>query len=369
MAKILNAGYNEKKIVSHAHKQYLYIDSEPYLDFSLCSGTNIFGHAPDFLTNKLIHQIAWGTAYGLPNTTAQEYAKEFSKHVPLESMVFCNSGSEAVMRAFRIARAYTKKPKIAIFEGSWHGSYDGTVFQNFPTGINPQDVIVFPKDKSFHKLINLKNEIAMIFVEPFQGSNPQSDKQFMNTLQKYCRAYGILLGFDEIISGFRYPGINHYNIIPDIATYGKIAGGGFPIGIVAGKKEVMNVVNKGVFMGGTFSGNPITLTAGLEVMKRITPQVKKDLLYNADYLKTEVNSGSKNLMIMGVGSFLRLVFMKTAPINCADRDKNENKKLKERVYKKLFDKKIYLGSNGLIFLSTEHTKMDIEKLAGVLCQS
>jgi glutamate-1-semialdehyde 2,1-aminomutase len=363
---ILNEGYSGGRFVTKAQGRHIWINGKCLIDFSLCGGTHIFGHTPNFVQKAIKFQMKLGNSFAYPNDIASKYSNEFKNHSPLESLVFCNSGSESVMRAFRIARAYTGRPKVAIFEGAWHGSYDDTVFATNSLGVNSDNVLLLPYDLSSIEILSKHSNVALVFIEPFQGSNPQDKSNLINHLSHYCLSTNTLFGFDEIISGFRYPGIDHYQVIPDIATYGKIAGGGFPIGIVAGKPH-MNIINSGVFMGGTFSANPITLTAGLEIISRIDPLIRLKLEEKSNTLKSYILGECKHLSLMGVGSFLRLMFMKQAPENCAHRDKLElSQTVKNRVYENLFNSGIYLGKNGLVFLSTLHTDSDIEQLAECL---
>ena len=346
---VLNERYNGELWADKARGQHIWLNGQKLVDFCMGSGTHLFGHAPEFLWSVVSDQFGRGTLYSVPNRLAEEYAAEFARHAPFDKLVFCNTGSEAVMRAFRIARACTGRHKIALVHGFHHGSY-----------FDP-DVVVIPQDDTFVEVLD-EHRVAMVFVEPFQGSNPQLQLRFMRRLAAYCVERGILLGFDEVISGFRCPGAKGYDITPDLATYGKIAGGGFPIGLVAGKAGVMEVVRGGVFMGGTFSANPMSVRAGLEVIRRITPDVTGTLDGKAEDLMSRVNARCSSLSLMGVGSMLRLMFMPRCPRNCQDRDDNERGG-KRAVYSGLLDGGVHVGPNGLIFLSTKHTDADIALLA------
>lgn len=350
---VLNERYSDSLFADKAKGRHVWINGRKLVDFCMGSGTHLFGHSPAFLARAVRRQLRRGTLYSIPNRLAEEYTDEFLQRTPFSDLVFCNTGSEAVMRAFRIARAYTGRSKIALVHGYHHGSY------------LDHDVVILPQDETFIAALD-GLDVAMVFVEPFQGSNPQLQVPFMLALVGYCKTHGILLGFDEVISGFRCPGINRYGIVPDLATYGKIAGGGLPIGIVAGKPAVMEVVRKGVFMGGTFSANPLSVRAGMETIRRITPNVLTAVNRRAARLTAMVNAKCSRLSIMGVGSMLRLMFMKDRPQNCLDRDKRESGD-KAAAYANLLKAGMYLGWNGMIFLSTKHTDADVELLAnGIL---
>lgn len=346
---VLNERYDGDLFAEKAKGRYIWINGKRLVDFSMGCGTHLFGHGPAFLAEAVSDQFKQGTLYCVPNRLAEEYAEEFSLHTPFEELVFCSTGSEAVMRAFRIARACTGRRKIALVDGYHHGSY-----------VDP-DVIGVPQDDTFEAVLE-DRDVAMVFVEPFQGSNPQLQLEFMRQLEAYCLRRGILLGFDEIISGFRCPGSERYGLTPDLATYGKIAGGGFPIGIVAGKPGVMDIIRRGVPMGGTFSANPMSVRAGKTVIGSITEDVLAALDRGAEDLKSLVNSRCSNLGIMGVGSMLRLMFMEGIPRNCEDRDKRERGN-RWAVFRGLIEGGVHVGHTGMIFLSTEHTDADIETLA------
>lgn len=353
--QVLNAGYEGIKFVDKAHGKYIWIGGKKCLDFAYGGGVHLFGNSPRFITNAVKKQLGRGTQYSTPNHLAHEYSCEFSKHIPdeLDSIVFANTGSEAVMRAFRIARAFTGRDKIAIFDGGWHGSYDQTVWTDYPKGLwdSARYVVKLPHNDDCFRILKREEDIAMVFVEPFQGSNPRTSIDWMVELSNHCKSENILLGWDEIISGFRYPATQHFSMLPDLITYGKVIGGGFPIGVVAGKSEVMNKISEGVFMGGTFSANPVSLTAGLEVLKRINAYVHIKLDNLGLVLQTRINTKCRNISMNGVGSFLRL--------NCPDR---------ERIIRNLRCSDVHLGTNGLVYLSTENSMDDVDRLVGLLIE-
>jgi glutamate-1-semialdehyde 2,1-aminomutase len=353
--QVLNAGYDGIKFVDKAHGKYIWVDGKKCLDFAYGGGVHLFGNSPRFITNAVKRQLGRGTQYSTPNHLVYEYAHEFSKHIPseLDSMVFANTGSEAVMRAFRIARAFTGKDKIAIFDGCWHGSYDQTVWTDYPKGVwdSTTSIVRLPHNNDCFRILQQKEDIAMVFLEPFRGSNPDTSSEWMDELYNHCKGLGILLGWDEIISGFRYHATRHFSILPDLITYGKVIGGGFPIGVVAGKSDVMEKIREGVFMGGTFSANPISLTAGLEVMRRIDNYVLTKLDNLGLVLQTRVNNACTNISMVGVGSFLRL--------RCPDR---------ERIIRNLLGGRVHLGLNGLVYLSTENCMDDVDKLVELLIE-
>lgn len=261
---VYNEGYDLSKsnlYIASANGAYIKdIDSKKYIDMTLGAGSNILGHASPIITQKVKEQMDKGTIYTIPNLYTHKLTKILKEAVShYDGFVYCNSGSEATLRAMRIARAYTNKSKIAIFSGSWHGTHDNALVSDDFTGDkhNPNNVLLsegIPKDvlnnvviipynesSSFDKLSEYKDELAMVLIEPSQGSNPRDDmKKFLLELRIFCTKNDILLGFDEIITGFRiaFGGAQeYYGIEADISTYGKTVGGGFPIGVVAGIKK------------------------------------------------------------------------------------------------------------------------------------
>jgi glutamate-1-semialdehyde 2,1-aminomutase len=362
MGRVLNAEYDKGRLVDFGHKQVIVINGKKYLDFSMSGGVHLFGHSPEFLKKRLVGDISNGTAFAYPHKIHEEFLESLNKHVKFRDVVFCNSGSEAVMRAFRIARCITGRKEIVIFKGSWHGSYDDTVYFSNKNGVYAENVKEIEYDACELDRI-CPGKTAMIFIEPFQGSNPYINRPLIEALRKYCDENDILLGFDEIISGIRTDSRRIYGIRPDISTYGKVVGGGFPIGIVTLSKHYQ-LADK-VFLGGTFSGNPITLSAGNEVLKNVNENVLMELDAKAEYLKCSIDN-HKKLSVIGVGSFLRLLFTKSIPESRADRDRLEDLELRKKTREVFIRSGIHVGSNGLLFLSTEHTKSDINRIIEVL---
>jgi glutamate-1-semialdehyde 2,1-aminomutase len=362
-------------------------DDNKYLDFSMGAGTTIFGHTPPFLVNTVKKTIDNGTIFTAPNMKTHELACKLNKLLYLDDFVFCNSGSEATSRAMRIARAYTGKRKIAVFSGGWHGGHDyGLVDDIYNKGDNsvaypnlksagvPSEImdtmLVLPynDNAAFDIIKQEKNDIAAVFIEPSQGSNPRSDmKSFLNELRKVTNECNILLCFDEIITGFRVAlggAQEYYNIDIDIATYAKAIGGGFPLGIVAGKSEIMQCIGeKSVFMGGTFSANPVSIASSLSVINHLAENIGiyQDFNSNINYMKNLINSYCKNnkipVRIFNFGSMFRFIFTDKFIKSRKERDMYE---LPENIqyffYKDLLHQGIYIGSNRINFLSTVHTK-------------
>ena len=386
-----------KKAVEKAYGCYIEdINHNKYIDTALGSGTHILGHSPEVIMDSIHKQLKKGVLYCAHNSHTYEVAELIKQCVPstVDSVVFCNTGSEATMRAARIARAYSTKKKIAIFSGSWHGGNELFVYdhdyhsndystQHKSAGI-PDDfknnVIVLPynHNDAFDLIKKNKHDIAMVIIEPSQGSNPRDDmREFLTRLKNVTSKYEIILCFDEMITGFRigYGGCQeYYNIEADLVTYGKTVGGGLPIGVVAGRKEIMSVINGDskslpVFMGGTFSANPLTMQVSKTLLTYL--YTNKDKVYPhlnnmGNYLKSEVNKfcsdTNKNAQMIGIGSMLRLVHTKSYINSKRERDDLESNE-SEKFYNNLLLKEyVFVNGNRLVLLSMAHTKKIVDEI-------
>ena len=356
---IKNEGYvNPKVIFSKSYGCYLEdVNGNKYIDTTIGNGTHILGHSSSVVNDAIREQIEKGVLFTASNNVAYETAELIHMaHPTLESVVFCNSGSEATMRAARVARAYTKRNKIAIFSGSWHGGnelfmydydYKDSKYSTNHKSSGVPDcfkdvVIVLPYNTSeaFEIIEKNKDDLAMVIVEPSQGSNPRDDmKEFLTNLRNVTERHQIVLCFDEIITGFRvkYGGCQeYYGIDADLVTYGKTVGGGMPIGVVAGREKIMcaingNLKNLPVFMGGTFSANPLAMQVSKALLTYL--YTNKDKIYPrlndmGDYLKSKVNKycleNKINAQMIGIGSMLRLIHTKKFIKSRQDRDCHEN---------------------------------------------
>ena len=398
---ILNAGYDKKYL--HVGKAYgCFIEDcggNIYIDTALGAGTHILGHASPIVAEEIERQAREGTLYILPNKCTYEVGELLSDVLPhFHGFVFCNSGTEATIRATRIARAYTHREKVAMFSGGWHGGNDMLLFEEdymgdenrpalmFKSAGVPQKVmdmtlmLPYNSDAAFDLIKRHKGKLAMVIIEPSQGSNPRDDVgEFLCELRRVTAKHNILLCFDEIITGFRIAlgGCQeYYGIKADIATYGKTLGGGLPIGMVAGTEEVMKIVRgcneeKPVFMGGTFSANPLVMHVAKSVLRYLVENSETIYTYlneNGQHIRNTVNefciSNQIPVRMTGIGSMSRLIFTDKAIRSRRDRDEYEldNALQKQFYLYLLLEKGIYVSSNRILFLSTEHKKEHIEKI-------
>lgn len=282
------------------------VDGNEYVDVTMGFGINLFGHNPYFVKTALLEQLEQGLHLGPQTELAGEVAELIAEMTGMERVAFSNTGTEAVMAAIRIARATTHRNKIAIFSGSYHGHSDGTLveakeingsIQILPIapGVSPrvaEDVLVldYGNPKSLELIEAYKHELAAVLVEPVQTSRVDlQPKEFLHQLRQLTTELGIVLIFDEMVTGFRiHPGGAQawFGVAADIATYGKIVGGGLPIGVIAGKAAYMDKIDGGMWHFGDTSFPQIetTLFAGTHCKHPLSLAAAKAVL---NYLKAQ----------------------------------------------------------------------------------
>lgn len=284
------------------------IDGNEYIDITMGFGVNLFGHNPDFVKNALIDELQQdGLAIGPMSRLTGEVAELMTELTGMERVAFFNTGSEAVMVALRIARGVTGRDKIVVFSGSYHGSFDGVLatgwcdaegqVSSFPLApgtlqnfVNDVIVLKYGDIESLKIIERLGASIAAVIVEPVQSRNPAlQPREFLHELRALTTQTGSALIFDEMITGFRFhKGGAHvwYGVQADLATYGKILGGGMAIGAVAGSVKFMNAIDGGywqygddslptqkiVFVAGTFNMHPLAMAAAKAVLTEIKNQ-------------------------------------------------------------------------------------------------
>ncbi|HSU14834.1 MAG TPA: amino acid adenylation domain-containing protein [Longimicrobium sp.] len=278
------------------------VDGNEYVDTGMSFGCNLFGHAPEFVSRAMRDQIERGYGVGPQSPHAGRAAELVCELGGVDRAVFCNSGTEAVMGAIRAARTYSGRDRIAVFSGAYHGWADvvlgrlttGDQREIRPTspGVSPaplQDVLMLEWDDpaSLETLARHLDELALVMVEPVQSRRLDiHPRAFLHELRRITREAGTLLLFDELITGFRvHPGgaQAHFGVKADLVTYGKIVAGGLPMGVVAGRREVMDVFDGGVFsygddsyptaqrtvFAGAFFKHPLSMAVACAVLEEI----------------------------------------------------------------------------------------------------
>merc|ERR1719263_1641585 len=267
------------------------VDGNEYVDYVGTWGPAIVGHADDRVLDALKNTLEKGTSFGAPCALENELAKMVIDAVPSVEMVrFTNSGTEACMGVLRLMRAYTKREKVIKFEGCYHGHADsflvaagsGVITLGLPDspGVTKgaADTTLVAKYNDLASVEALfeanKDEVSGVILEPVVGNSGfiVPDKEFLEGLRELTKQEGALLVFDEVMTGFRisYGGAQKYwGIEPDLSTFGKVIGGGLPVGAYCGKAEIMKTVAPAgpMYQAGTLSGNPLAMTAGIETLK------------------------------------------------------------------------------------------------------
>ncbi|MEJ5305913.1 MAG: glutamate-1-semialdehyde 2,1-aminomutase [Ignavibacteria bacterium] len=368
------------------------VDGNEYIDYIGSWGPHLFGHNPPFIKEAIKDSLEKGTSFGIPTELEIKIAELVRELVPsIEMIRFVNSGTEATMSAVRVARGYTKRAKIIKFEGCYHGHADfflikagsGALTFGVPTspGVtegNAKDTLVadFNKIESVKNLISKnKNEIAAIIIEPIVGNMGvvPAEKTFLEELRRICDEEKIVLIFDEVMTGFRVAkgGAQElYNINPDLTTFGKIIGGGLPVGAYGGKEEIMSLVAPSgpVYQAGTLSGNPLAMSAGFAALNYIKnhPEVYDDLEIKSKKLeegmKKNLQEIGKNFTINRAGSMMTLFFTERE-VKYYDDAVSSDTKLFAEYFHQMLRRGVYLppAQFEAFFVSTAHTEDDINK--------
>ncbi len=364
-------------------------DGNEFIDYCCSWGPLILGHANDKIINAVDITMRKGTSFGAPTKLENQLAElilSFNKYI--QKIRFVSSGTEAVMSAIRLARGYTKRDKILKFEGCYHGHVDSLLvkagsglvtFGNSSSAGVPNsfvnETIVVPlnnKEAVIQAFNKFKNEIACIIIEPLPANNGLliQGKEFLEFLREICSTNKTLLIFDEVISGFRYSfcGVaGMYNIQPDIITYGKIIGGGFPVGAYGSSKEIMSFISPegDVYQAGTLSGNPVAMSAGIaQLTECLKPNFYLDLETKTKYLVDGINKiNSFNLFkIFSLGSIFWIAFTKHETVKAAEEIDANSMSYFKILYHALLENGVYLGPSGyeVGFMSEAHSYEDID---------
>ncbi|HEY3375078.1 MAG TPA: glutamate-1-semialdehyde 2,1-aminomutase [Candidatus Aquicultor sp.] len=367
------------------------VDGNEYIDYVASWGPMILGHADDRINDAVRDQLEKGTSYGAPTELEVEMAKAVVAAVPsVEKVRMVSSGTEAVMSAIRLARGFTGRSKFIKFEGCYHGHSDsllvqagsGVVTLGLPDcpGVTEgaaQDTINLPYNdlEAVEKKIREQHEeIAAVIVEPVAGNMgvvPPKDG-FLEGLRRITKEYGVVLIFDEVITGFRvaYGGAQaYYNVTPDLTTMGKIIGGGFPVGAFGGRADIMDYLAPvgPVYQAGTLSGNPIAMTAGITLLSILSdPKVYEELdckgTVFADGLKQAAQEAGVAAQFTRVGSLSCMYFTDVPVIDYASAKTADTAKY-AAYFKSMLAQGISLAPSQFeaAFVSLAHTDNDIER--------
>ncbi len=368
-------------------------DDNQFIDFCASWGPLILGHNHPKVYQKVVDALVNGASFGAPTRLENELAELIlSKNPFIDKIRFTSSGTEAVMSAIRLARGYTNRTKIVKFEGCYHGHSDSLLvkagsglvtFGNSSSAGVPEvfvnETLVLPLNniEALHQCFaKFGNDIACVIIEPIPANNGLllQDLSFLKELRTVCSKHQSLLFFDEVISGFRVAfsgAAEYYSITPDIVTYGKIIGGGLPVGAYGAKKEIMAFVSPDgpVYQAGTLSGNPVAMAAGIAQLTELAKpgfyddQERRTRIF-VDSINQHAKAKSYPFELVSIGSIFWISFDNSKRIKDAESinpDMSDFKKL----HRALLEEGVYIGPSGyeVGFISVAHTDSLLQEAA------
>jgi len=366
------------------------LDGNEYIDYICSWGPLILGHAHPKVVEAVTETLQQGTSFGLPTELESEMAAIVIDRMPSVEMVrMVNSGTEATMSALRLARAFTGRKKILKFEGSYHGHSDSLLIKagSGVATLGLPDSPGIPQETTQHTVTSPYNdvkqlqlvmeqmgtELAAVIVEPVAGNMGviPPKPEFLAELRRLTEENGIVLIFDEVMTGFRvdyYSAQGRYQIIPDLTTMGKVIGGGLPVGAYGGKEEIMRLIapDGPVYQAGTLSGNPIAMAAGKATLTEMTPEQYQSLEEKGKRLAEGFRQNAKEVgipvCVNQVGSLVCLFFTEEQVTNYQQAKTADLDRFKI-YFRHMLEQGILLPPSQFegMFISTAHTFEDIER--------
>lgn len=367
-------------------------DGNEYMDYCGSWGPLINGHAHPAIIEAITKTVQDGTSFGAPTQLENELAELIlSNNSFIEKLRFVSSGTEAVMSAIRLARGFTGRNKILKFEGCYHGHSDSLLvkagsglvtFGNTSSAGVPEafvnETIVVSLDNEVaveEAFAKFGNDIACVIIEPIPANNGLllQRKEYLQFLRDICTKNGAMLLFDEVISGFRvgFTGAaGYYNIKPDIITYGKIIGGGLPVGAYGASAKIMSSISPegNVYQAGTLSGNPVAMAAGIAQLKlclgnSFYQELERKCKLLTDGIQSHCDSKKYKVKLHRIGSIFWIAFSDSATIRAAEEIDANSMQIFRKLYHDLLEYGVYLGPSGyeVGFVSSAHTDDDVVK--------
>jgi glutamate-1-semialdehyde 2,1-aminomutase len=367
------------------------VDGHAYIDFCQSWGALILGHAPPGVVAKAAEQLNRGSSFGIATPYEKELAEIIMRHVPsIEKLRFVSSGTEAAMSVIRLSRGYTGKSVIVKFNGHFHGHSDSLLIQagsgvtHLPQASSkgiPQELVKLTVSLPFNDLqtcrqfLRSRDDIASVLIEPIAGNMGvvPAKREFLEMLREETDKKGILLIFDEVITGFRV-GLKgaqgYYGIMPDLTCLGKVIGGGFPAAAFGGKREIMEMIAPlgAVYHGGTLSGNPLAMCAGLETLKTVEkPDFYQLLEQRTENFLTPIRQAIARqgapIAIQSAGSMFTIFFGVKQVESKEDLSAMDEERFKH-FFQYLFERGIYFSPSAYEahFLSSAHTEENLAKV-------
>jgi glutamate-1-semialdehyde 2,1-aminomutase len=373
-------------------------DDNEYIDYCCSWGPLILGHNNALVREKIIEAVGLGTSFGTPTPNELQLGKLIVENNQfVEKIRFVSSGTEAVMSAIRLARGFTKRDKILKFEGCYHGHVDSllvkagsglvTFGETTSAGIPEafaKETIVLPLNnpKLFIELMEkMGSQIACVIIEPVPANNGLllQKASFLELLREQCTKHGALLIFDEVISGFRLGlegAAGYYQIAPDIVTYGKIIGGGMPVGCYGASNEIMSCVSPDgpVYQAGTLSGNPVAMAAGIATLEQLlVPFFYKNLKQKTTYFVNKLTQYTQEkgyeVTFPHIASIFWVAFTSKTISDAEQIDPKSMEKFKI-MHAELLKRGIYFGPSGyeVGFISDAHSYADLDETVEKMCK-
>ncbi|HLS37282.1 MAG TPA: glutamate-1-semialdehyde 2,1-aminomutase [Sphingobacterium bovisgrunnientis] len=383
--------YGTPLFIERGDKAHLWdADGNEFIDFCCSWGPLILGHNNPEIREAVQAQLGKGLSFGAPTALENELAELIiSNNKYVEKIRFVSSGTEAVMSAIRLARGYTRRDKIVKFEGCYHGHSDSLLVKagsglvtfgetssaGVPKAFADETIVIGLNDKAALEqvFVDFKDQIAAVIIEGVPANNGLliQDKDYVQFLRKITKANGSLLIFDEVITGFRlgFEGAAaYYDIQPDILTYGKIIGGGMPVGAYGASAEIMGHISPdgGVYQAGTLSGNPVAMAAGIAALSILAQPgfyEKQEQTTSAfvEEIRAFIEENKLEVKIFTIGSIFWFAFTSQEAIKSADQI-DPNSMIKYKImHRELLNRGIYFGPSGyeVGFISSAHTQEDL----------
>ena len=385
--------YGTPLFIEKGDKAHLWdADGNAFIDYCCSWGPLILGHNNEEVREAVATQLHKGLSFGAPTQLENELAELILKNNRyLEKIRFVSSGTEAVMSAIRLARGYTKRDKIVKFEGCYHGHSDSLLVKagsglvtfgetssaGVPQAFAEETIVIALNEREALEqvFVDFKDQIAAVIIEGVPANNGLliQDKDYIHFLRDITKENGSLLIFDEVITGFRlgFEGAaKYYDIQPDILTYGKIIGGGMPVGAYGASNELMAHISPdgGVYQAGTLSGNPIAMSAGIAALRILAQDGFYDKLAETtknfvDTLRAYIAEKGYEVKIFSIGSIFWFAFTTQEQIRRANEIQHESMEKYKVMHRELLNRGIYFGPSGyeVGFISAAHTTDDLDK--------
>jgi glutamate-1-semialdehyde 2,1-aminomutase len=376
--------------VSSKGSRIVTADNVNCIDYCMGYGSLLLGHAYAEVMEYVKSQIDNGSLFCVPTEKEVQLAELISKVVPCAEMTrLVSTGLESTMNAIRLARAFTKKKKVIKFEGCYHGAYDyvlvspGSDGVAVPTSegsveeVSSQTLVVPYNDTSeLEQIVKRNEDIACIIIEPVPANMGLiiPDKQYLNEIRKITRQLDIVLIFDEVVTGFRLAlggASEFFGIKPDLATFAKAMGNGFPIAAISGKKEIMQQFAPGgkVYQASTYAGNPISVSASIATIEMLMyskndlyPRIAKTCDRIVDGIKDELEELNLHFALNAIGSMYQLFFT-SGKVDNAKKAHKSSLVMFKRLYDELLQSGIFIPPSQFetCFVSNAHSEDDADK--------